>query len=132
MTAPRIAPMGMVNVVSTAQLQGKLELFGYGFDDRIVNPGDLLIVTTDFVGENMHRQKVEFTLKLRGRDMHLFVEAAKTAEMLWDDNKHWLDAPVNGPRVDTRGMSEIRLGENLEAIAAFYAPPPELDGELVA
>ena len=124
MTAARQAPMGMVNVVSTAQLQGKLELFGYGADDRVVNPGDLLIVTTDFVGENMHRQKVEFTLKLRGRDMHLFLEAAKTAEMLWVDNKHWLSAPVNGPRIDTRAMSEIRLGENLKAIAAFLPPPP--------
>ena len=116
--------MGMVNVVSTAQLQGKLELFGYGADHRVVNPGDLLIVTTDFVGENMHRQKVEFTLKLHGRDMHLFLEAARTAEMLWVDNKHWLSAPVNGPRIDTRAMSEIRLGENLKTIAAFMPPPP--------
>jgi hypothetical protein len=128
MTAARQAPMGMVNVVSTAQLQGKLELFGYGADDRVVNPGDLLIVTTDFVGENMHRQKVEFTLKLRGRDMHLFLEAAKTAEMLWVDNKHWLSAPVNGPRIDTRAMSEIRLGDNQKAIAAFMPPPPNLMG----
>jgi hypothetical protein len=125
MGAPRLAPMGLINVVSTAQLQGKLELFGYGADDRVVNPGDLLIVTTDFVGENMHRQKVEFTLNLRGRDMHLFVEAARTALMLWQENKHWLDAPVNGPRVDTRAMSEIRLGENLKAIAAFMPTHPD-------
>lgn len=119
--------MGMVNVVSTAQLQGKLELFGYGFDPRAINPGDLLIVTTDYVGENMHKQKVEFTLRLKGRDMDLFVEAAKDALFLWNDNKHWLDAPVNGPRVDTRPMSQIRLGENLAAIAAFYPPsPPKL------
>jgi hypothetical protein len=123
MGAPRLAPVGLVNVVSTAQLQGKLELFGYGADERVVNPGDLLIVTTDFVGENMHRQKVEFTLKLCGRDMHLFVEAARTALTLWQDNKHWLDAPVNGPRVDTRAISEIRLGENLAALAAFYPRP---------
>jgi hypothetical protein len=118
--------MGMVNVVSTAQLQGKLELFGYGFDSRVVNPGDLLIVTTDFVGENQHRQKVEFTLKLRGRDMYLFVEAAQTALLLWEDNKHWLGAPMGGPRIDTRPMSEIRAGENLAAIAAFYSPTPDL------
>jgi len=126
MAAPRQAPMGMVNVVSTAQLQGKLELFGYGFDSRVVNPGDLLIVTTDFVGENQHRQKVEFTLKLRGRDMYLFVEAAQTALLLWEDNKHWLGAPMGGPRIDTRPMSEIRAGENLAAIAAFYSPTPDL------
>jgi hypothetical protein len=113
----------MINVVSTAQMQGKLELFGFGVDPRAINPGDLIIVTTDFVGENLHRQKVEFSLRLRGRDMHLFVEAARNAQTLWDDNKHWLDAPVNGPRVDTRAKSEIRLGENLANLAAFYAPP---------
>jgi len=123
MTAPRVSPMGMVNVVSTAQLQGKLQLFGFGADKRVINPGDLLIVTTDFVGLNQHRQEVTFTLNIRGRDMHLFLEAATNAELLWEDNKHWLNAPVNGPRVDTRPMSEIRAGENLAALAAFYPPP---------
>jgi hypothetical protein len=125
MTAPRMNPMGMVNVVSTAQLQGKLELFGYGFDDRVINPGDLLIVTTDFVGENMHRQKVEFTLKLRGRDMHLFVDAAHTAQGLWVENQHWLNASLNTPNLDMRGRSEIRLAENLSSINAFYGLPPK-------
>jgi hypothetical protein len=115
----------MVNVVSTAQLQGKLELFGYGFDDRVINPGDLLIVTTDFVGENMHRQKVEFTLKLRGRDMHLFVDAAHTAQGLWVENQHWLNASLNTPNLDMRGRSEIRLAENLSSINAFYGLPPK-------
>ena len=123
MSAPRMQPTGMVNVVSTAQLQGKLELFGFGFDPRAINPGDLIIVTSDYVGENLHRQKVEFSLRLRGRDMHMFVEAAKNAQHLWDDNKHWLDAPVNGPRVDTRALSEIRVGEMLANVAAFRPPP---------
>jgi hypothetical protein len=113
----------MVNVVSTAQMQGKLELFGFGFDPRAINPGDLIIVTSDYVGENLHRQKVEFSLKLCGRDMHLFVEAANNAQLLWNDNKHWLSAPVNGPRVDTRALSEIRVGEMLANVAAFRPPP---------
>jgi len=114
--------MGMVNVVSTAQLQGKLELFGYGFDPRAINPGDLLIVCTDYVGENLHKQKVEFTLRLKGRDMDLFVEASKDALFLWNDNKHWLDSPVNGVRVDTRSLSAIRLADNLANINALYHP----------
>ena len=124
MTAPRMQPSGMVNVVSTAQLQGKLELFGFGQDVRAINPGDLLIVTTDFVGENMHKQKVEFSLRLRGRDMHLFVEASRIAQDLWVENQHWLNASINTPGLDQRGRSEIRLSENLDNIAAFYAPPP--------
>ena len=115
-------PTGMVNVVSTAQLQGKLELFGYGQDPRAINPGDLLIVTTDYVGENLHKQKVEFTLRLRGRDMYLFEAAAHTAQLLWVDNEHWLNASLNKPGLDQRGMSEMRLAENIKAINSFYLP----------
>ena len=122
MTAPRMQPSGMVNVTSTAQLQGKLELFGFGQDNRAINPGDLLIVTSDYVGEGFHKQKVEFTLRLRGRDMHLFVDAAKIAQALWVENEHWLNASVDTPNLDQRGRSEIRMSETLNNIAAFYAP----------
>jgi len=125
MTAPRMQPTGMVNVVSTAQLQGKLELYGFGQDERAISPGDLLIVTTDFVGEGFHRQKVEFTLRLRGRDMHLFVNAANTAQGLWVDNQHWLNASINTPNLDQRGKSEIRLSDQLSNINAFYGLPPK-------
>jgi hypothetical protein len=119
-------PTGMINVVSTAQMQGKLELFGYGQDQRAINPGDLLIVTTDFVGENAHRQKIELVLRLRGRDMHLFVDAASTAQGLWVENQHWLNASINTPNLDQRGISEIRLSDNLSNINAFYGLPPKL------
>ena len=120
MTAPKMQPSGIVNVTSTAQLQGKLELFGYGAHEGVINPGDLLIICTDYVGEGFHRQKVEFKLRLRGRDMHLFVEAAKLANNLWDENKHWLNASINTPNLDQRGKSEIRLGESLDLINKFY------------
>lgn len=103
-------------------MQGKLELFGYGFDDRIINPGDLLIVSTDYIVESGHRQKVEFTLKLRGRDMHLFIDAANTAQHLWDENKHWLNAPSGTPGIDMRGISAIRLADNLNTISAYFKP----------
>jgi hypothetical protein len=124
MSAPKMQPQGFVNVTSSATMQGKLELFGYGFDNRIVNPGDLLIVSSDYIQENGHKQKVEFTLKLRGRDMQLFVNEAIIARNLWDENKHWLNASVDAPNLDMRGKSEIRLSQNLENIANFFGTPP--------
>jgi hypothetical protein len=120
-------PSGMVNVTSTAQLQGKLELFGFGQDNRAINPGDLLIVTSDYVGEGFHKQKVEFTLRLRGRDMHLFVDASKIAQALWVENQHWLNASIDTPNLDQRGRSEIRMADTLANIAAFYAPTDPRD-----
>jgi len=124
MPAPKRHPNGFVSVTSTAKMQGRLEVYGFGFHDDAVNPGDLVIVTTDYLMENAHRQKIEFSLKLRGRDMKLFEDAAHTARLLWDDNKHWLDAAMGTPNLDTRGKNEIRLAETLANISAFYPPPP--------
>ena len=119
MSAPKMHPTGMVNLVSTAQMQGKLEVFGFGQDERAISPGDLIIVTTDYVMENAHKQKIEFALRLRGRDMYLFEQASHVARLLWDENKHWLNASVNTPNLDQRGKSEIRLGDQIETLNAF-------------
>jgi hypothetical protein len=115
-------PNGFVNVTSTASMQGRLEIFGFGQDERAVSPGDLIIVTTDYLMENAHRQKIEFTLKLRGRDMHLFESASHTARLLWDDNKHWLNAAVGTPNLDQRGLSEIRLSDQIATLNQFLKP----------
>ena len=122
MSAPKMHPNGFVSVTSTARMQGRLEVFGFGFHDDAVNPGDLVIVTTDYLMENAHRQKIEFSLKLRGRDMHLFEAASHTARLLWDENQHWLNAPMGTPNLDMRGRSEIRLGDQIETLNRFLKP----------
>jgi len=119
MSAPRMHPNGFVSVTSSSMMHGRIEVFGYGQDERAINPGDLVIVTTDYLMENAHRQKIEFSLQLRGRDMHLFEDASRTARLLWDDNKHWLNAPVGTPNLDMRGISEIRLGDQLGTLNRF-------------
>ena len=119
MSAPRMQPSGMIEVTSNARLEGKLNVFGYGQDDRIPNPGDLLIVTTNWIKENARNQEIEFALRIRGRDMHLFVSAAQEALALWNDNKHWLQAPMSQPGVDTRGLKAIRQAESQSSLAAF-------------
>lgn len=119
MSAPRMHPSGMIEVVSNARLEGKLSIYGYGQDERIPNPGDLLIVTTNWIKENARTQEIEFSLRIRGRDMALFVEAAKEALMLWNDNRHWLQAPISNPG-DTRSMTKIRSMDQAAAIKGFY------------
>ena len=120
MSAPRMHPSGIVEVVSHAQMEGKVSIYGYGQDDRCHSPGDLLIVTTNWIRENARVQEVEFSLKIRGRQIYLFVEAAKEALLLWDDNKHWLTESMNKPGVDTRSMTSIRRADNNDAIKRFY------------
>ena len=120
MSSPRMHPSGIVEVVSHAQMEGKISIYGYGQDDRCHSPGDLLIVTTNWIRENARVQEVEFSLKIRGRQIYLFVEAAKEALLLWDDNKHWLTESMNKPGVDTRPMTSIRQADNNDAIKRFY------------
>ena len=119
MTAPRMHPSGMIEVVSNARLEGKLEIYSYGQRDDIPNPGDLMIITTNWIKENARVQEIEFKLRIRGRDMALFETAAHEALMLWNDNKHWLQASVSNPG-DSRPMTKIRSADQAAAINSFY------------
>jgi len=100
MAAPRRPVLGMVNVTSTSQLQGNISVFGYGQHEKAISPGDLVIIMHDYVGQGLHRQKIELSLKLRGRDMHLFVDEATHALGLWEENREWLEAPMSKPATD--------------------------------
>jgi hypothetical protein len=120
MSAPRMHPSGMIEVTSNARLEGKLEVFGYGQRDDIPNPGDLMIITRNWIKENARTQEIEFKLRIRGRDMSLFAAASQEALMLWNDNRDWLSAPMNQPSLDQRSRSEIRTAEQQSAIKGFY------------
>jgi hypothetical protein len=70
--------------------------------------------------ENSKLLETEFVLSLRGRDMEYFVAHALHARDLYADNKHWLNASMSQPGVDTRPISVQRSQSNLSAIASFY------------
>jgi hypothetical protein len=72
MAAPRVNPTGFFEVISSARLDGKLELFGYGQHEKAISPGDLVIVTTNYLQDGFKNQQIQASLKIRGRDMHLF------------------------------------------------------------
>jgi hypothetical protein len=91
-------------------MEGRLSCYGFGEDDRAINPGDLLIVGKQWLRENSKLVETEFVLSLRGRDMAYFVEHAQHAQELWVDNKDWLNAP----------MTRLRNESNLEAVRGYY------------
>jgi len=97
MAAPRMQPSGFFEVVSSARMDGKLELFGYGQHEKAISPGDLVIVTTQYLSDGFKNQEIQASLKLRGRDMHLFAAAAAQALALWEENSEWLQAPASRP-----------------------------------
>ena len=120
MSAPRMQPSGRIDVTSHNKMEGRLSCYGFGEDDRAINPGDLLIVGMQWLRENSKLVETEFVLSLRGRDMAYFVEHAKHALELWADNKHWLSASVNQPELDTRPITQQRSESQQSAIKSFY------------
>jgi len=66
MAAPRMQPSGFFEVVSSARMDGKLELFGFGQHEKAINPGDLVIVTTNYLQDGFKVQQIQASLKLRG------------------------------------------------------------------
>ena len=110
MSAPRMQPSGRIDVTSHNKMEGRLSCYGFGEDDRAINPGDLLIVGVQWLRENSKLVETEFVLSLRGRDMSYFVEHAQRAQELWVDNKDWLSAP----------MTRLRSESNLEAVRGYY------------
>ena len=117
MPAPRMQPTGMIEVTSVSRTDGKLECFGYGQRDDIPNPGDLMIVSNGGLSEGFNREAVEFILRIRGRDIKIFADAASTALELWEANKHWLQAPSSLP--DTTNLQTARSVDAQNVVNAF-------------
>lgn len=121
MPAPRMTPSGTMDVTSHATMDGKIKVLGYGEDDRAVNPGDLLLIGSNWMRENHKLIETEFVLKLRGRDIDYFIIAAQNAKMLYEDNKHWLQAPMSQPGIDTRPLSGIRRADQQDTLKRFLS-----------
>jgi len=119
MAAPRMHPSGRIDVTSHNKMEGRLACFGFGENDLAINPGDLLIVGTQWLRENTKLVETEFVLSLRGRDMDYFVAHALHARDLYTDNKHWLTAPMSDPG-DTRPISVQRSASQMDAIRSYY------------
>jgi hypothetical protein len=114
-------PSGTVTVKTSAVTNGKLTCYGYGEDDRVINPGDLLIIGTNFMRENMKTVETEIAIRLRGKDLSYFFDHVVDALRLWNDNKEWLQAPASQPGIDMRSTSAKRTSDQLDAIRAYYA-----------
>ena len=121
MTAPRMHPSGTVTVTSSAVTHGRLTCYGYGQDDRVINPGDMLIVGSNFMRDGSKVIETEIAIRLRGRDLSYFFDHVVDALRMWQENKDWLQAPASQPGLDMRGTSEKRKQDQLDVIKSFYA-----------
>ena len=78
-------PSGRVTMTTTSQSMSRLHIFNHGEDPRVVNEGDLLIVSENGLREAGQKSQVDFELTIRGRDMFIFAKHVEKALKLWDE-----------------------------------------------
>lgn len=125
MSAPRLAPQGSTTVSSEVTSQGSIEIRSYGQDPRIPNPGDLMLISTTDQKDGGRNQSVEFTLRIKGRDMQVFLDAAVEAVRLWSENKEWLESKTTAVAAEVEGpvykLAAARSAGQALAIRLAYA-----------
>ena len=84
-------PAAKVTFRTEGQSRTRLRVLAYGEDDRVPNPGDLLIVAT--MGDTT-QGAVEMTLLLAGRDMAALLPAIQGAVKAYAENADWLQEPM--------------------------------------
>ena len=121
MSAPRMNPTGFMDVTTHATMQGRIKCLGYGEHDKAISPGDLVLIGSNWMRENSKLVETEFVLQLKGKDIEYFIVAATTAKMLYEDNKHWLEASSSQPGIDYRSRPVQRQESTQYALQTFLA-----------
>lgn len=104
-------PSARVTMTTTAQSMSRLHIFNHGEDPRVVNEGDLLIVSENGLREAGQKAQIEFELTIRGRDMFIFQKHVEKAMKLWDENKDYLLQPAT--RIITPSLSTVAILDGL-------------------
>ena len=110
-----------MDVTTHATMQGRIKCLGFGEHDKAISPGDLVLIGSNWMRENSKLVETEFVLQLKGKDIQYFIVAANIAKMLYEDNKHWLEAPSSQPGIDYRPVSVMRSDDQQEALHRFLA-----------
>ena len=87
-------PAARFSVTATTKALGRIKLYGFGEHEKIVNEGDMLIVSETGVREANNHQDIVFELLIRGSDMFALLEKVQTAFDLYQENKDYLSQPV--------------------------------------
>ena len=108
-------PSARVSMSTKSDSTVRLHLYNYGEDERVINQGDLLIVSETLTHENGVVNAIEFELTIKGKDLSSLAAYVTRAQQLWDENSEYLSRPVTTIAPD-------RASENLAAVEKYYRP----------
>ena len=132
-------PTGRITVTTETNSVSRFKLLGFGDDPRVVNEGDLLMISEMFLNEADKSEKVTLEVMLRGRDLYLFSEKLAASISLYESNKEYLERPVSRVvtpisaatfpakrRAMARGVARAALEKATPRGERLPTPPPSL------
>ena len=90
----------------------------FGEDERIVNPGDLLIEAEEVMqGDRLGGNVTRFEIQIAGRDIENLLAQVQRAAYLYRENKEWLSEPVS------RMLTQEEIDERAASRPAPHVKP---------
>ena len=107
---------GRIRATSEVNFKSRMKAFVFGDDDRVVNPGDLLIEMSESQpGDRLGGNLRKFEISISGEQIGLLLEKVKRAADLYELNHEWLKSPAtqfNPPKL----IDEHRLSIHLKDV----------------
>ena len=86
---------GRIRATTEVNFKSSMVAFVFGEDDRVVNPGDLLLVMSQSEsGDRDQGNCRKFEITVNGRQMAGLLSQITRAADLYKDNQEWLNSPV--------------------------------------
>jgi len=89
---------GRIRATTEVNFKSSMVAYVYGEDDRVVNPGDLLLVMSQSEPGDRNQSNIrKFEISVNGNQMASLLAQVKRAADLFELNEEWLRNPASKP-----------------------------------
>ena len=89
---------GRIRATTEVNFKSSMRALVFGEDDRVINPGDLLIeMSSTEPGDRLGKNIRKFEIYVNGNQMAGLLDQVKRAANLFVLNKDWLNLPASKP-----------------------------------
>jgi hypothetical protein len=87
-------PSGHIRATSETNFKGRIRALIFGQDDRVINPGDMILeMERNSPGDRLGNNSERFEIYIAGRDMAGLLDQVTRAHDLFNQNAEWLLQP---------------------------------------
>ena len=124
--------------ISEVNIKTKLRALVFGEDDRVINPGDILLeMASEGSGDRLGQNAQKFEIYIAGRDIQGLLGQVERAAYLYRVNKEWLSEPSSryltpeeiAEREKTNPVHKVKARIKppvIDRLAIHNTPPPRL------